>query len=111
MSTNTMTSQARAEERQVLRAVGVGADDHASCPVRAGGCDCEGRGHCAVRAGEMRACRRAGALIGSVAEQTALRDLAVWPRMFVTCWHGSRASGAVDGPACWRSGRRQAGRE
>jgi hypothetical protein len=78
------------EERQVLRAVGAGADDHATWPVHAGGCDGEGREHCAVRIEQMRASRRADALIESVAKETALRDLAVSSGMFVTCWHGSR---------------------
>ena len=74
----------------MLLAVGVDADDHSTWPVHAGGCDGEGDEHCAVRIEQMRAERRADALIDSVTKETALRDLALSPGQFVTTWHGVR---------------------
>jgi hypothetical protein len=78
------------KERRVLLAVGVDADDHSTWPVHAGGCDGEGDEHCAMRIEQMRAERRADALIDSVAKETALRDLALLPGQFVTTWRGAR---------------------
>jgi hypothetical protein len=78
------------EERRVLLAVGVDADDHSTWPVHAGGCDGEGDEQCAVRIEQMRAERRADALIDSVAKEMALGNLALSPGQFVTTWHGAR---------------------
>jgi hypothetical protein len=78
-------------DRDVLRAVGADADDHATWPVHAGGCDGEGDQHCSARIEQIRAQRRVNALIHSVAKQTALRGLALAPGQFVTTWHGARA--------------------
>lgn len=78
------------EERRMLLAVGVDADDHSTWPVHAGGCDGEGDEHCAVRIEQMRAERRVDALIDSVAKETALGNLALSPGQFVTTWHGAR---------------------
>ncbi|MBS1693101.1 MAG: hypothetical protein JST91_12855 [Actinobacteria bacterium] len=77
-------------DRQVLQAVGVDAENHQSWPVHAGGCDGAGPERCAVRVQQMRTERRTDALIDSVAKETALRDLALWPGQFVTTWHGAR---------------------
>jgi hypothetical protein len=78
------------EERRVLEAVGVDADDHSTWPVHAGGCDGEGEEHCAVHMEQMRVERRVDALIDSVAKETALAGLALSPGQFVTTWHGAR---------------------
>lgn len=78
------------EERRMLLAVGVDADDHSTWPLHAGGCDGEGDEHCAGRIEQMRAQGRADALIGSVTKETALHDLALSPGRFVTTWHGAR---------------------
>lgn len=77
-------------DRQVLGVVGVDADDHATWSVHAGGCDGVGEEHCVVRLEQMRAERRADALIDSVAKKTALRDLDLTPGQFVSTWHGAR---------------------
>jgi hypothetical protein len=82
-------------DRHVLRAVGVGADNHHTWPVHAGGCDGVGPEHCVVRMEQLRAVRRADALIDSVAKETALRGLALTPGQFVTTWHGARVGRVV----------------
>jgi hypothetical protein len=78
------------EEWRVLSATGVDADDHETWPVHAGSCDGAGDEHCAVRIEQMRAERRADALIDSVAKKMALRDLSLSPGQFVATWHGAR---------------------
>jgi hypothetical protein len=75
---------------QVLRAVGVDPEDHATWPIHMGGCDGEGQLHCAERIGQVRAERRAAALIESVAKETALREAGFSPGQMVTVWHGQR---------------------
>jgi hypothetical protein len=82
-------------DRHVLRAVGVDADNHHTWPVHAGGCDGVGPEPCVVRLEQLRAQRRADALIDSVAKETALRDLALTPGQFVTTWHGARVGRVV----------------
>lgn len=77
-------------DRLALRAVDVDPDDHSTWPLHAGGCDGEGSEHCSVRLEELRAARRAQALIDSVAKETALRELGLTPGQFVTTWHGGR---------------------
>lgn len=76
-------------DRKVLRAVG-DADNHHTWPDHAGGCDGVDSEHCVVRLEQMRAERRADALVDSVAKETALRDLALTPGQFVTTYHGAR---------------------
>ncbi len=83
------------EDRRILLAGGVDPDDHSTWPVHAGGCDGEGEEHCAVRIEQMRAERRAEALIDSVTKEMALRDLALSPGQFVTTWHGARVGMVV----------------
>jgi hypothetical protein len=80
---------------RVLRIVGVDREDHATWPVHAGGGDGEGAVHCAERIAQVRAARRAGALIGSVARETALRDAGLSPGLVVSTWHGRRAGVVV----------------
>lgn len=75
---------------QVLRAVGVDPEDHAAWPIHMGGCDGEGELHCAERIGQVRAERRAAALIESVAKETALREAGFSPGQMVTVWDGQR---------------------
>ena len=77
-------------DRQVLRAVGVDADNHHTWPVHAGGCDGVGLAHCVERMEQLRAERRAEALIDSAAKETTLRELALSPGQYVTTWHGAR---------------------
>lgn len=81
--------------RRVLLAVGVDAEDHATWPVHARGCDGEGDAHCWMRMEEMRAKRRADARIESVAKETAVRELALVPGHFVATWHGRRVGVVV----------------
>ena len=71
------------------------ADNHHTWPVHAGGCDGVGAEHCVVRMQQMRAQRRAAALIDSVAKQAALADLALRPGQFVSTWHGARVGMVV----------------
>jgi len=75
---------------RVLRVVGVDPEDHATWPVHAGGCDGEGAAHCAERIEQVRARRRADALLESVARETALREAGFSPGQAVTVWHGQR---------------------
>ncbi len=78
-------------DRRALKAVGVDADDHSTWAVHAAGCDGEGDEHCVVRIEQMRAERRADALIESVAKETTLSDLHLTVGQFVTTWHGARS--------------------
>lgn len=82
-------------DRRVLRVVGVDPEDHATWPVQAGGCDGEGAAHCAERIEQVRAGRRADALIESVARETALREAGFSPGQAVTVWHGQRVGVVV----------------
>ena len=83
------------EARTVLRAVGINADNHETWPMHAGGCDGQGREHCAIRIAGMRAERRVDALLTSVEKETTLRDLGLAVGDTVTTWHGSRAGKVV----------------
>lgn len=82
-------------DRKVLRAAGVDPEDHATWPVHLRGCDGEGKDHCAERLEEIRAARRAEALVKSVAKETALREAGFSPGQVVTAWYGNRVGVVV----------------
>jgi len=86
---------ASVEERAVLRAAGIDADNHETWPLHAGGCDGYGRQHCAIRIDEVRFQRRVDSLLTSVEKETTLRDLGLAVGDTVTTWHGARAGKVV----------------
>lgn len=78
------------EAEQVLRLIGVKVDDHRTWWLHIGGCDQQGTAPCRVRIDEMRAERRAEALLDSIAKETALREPRMRVGAYVTAWSGRR---------------------
>jgi hypothetical protein len=92
---NGPEGSASEEERAVLRAARIDADNHQTWPMHMDGCDGYGRQHCVIRIDEVRFQRRVDSLLTSVEKETTLRDLGLAVGDTVTTWHGARAGKVV----------------
>ena len=82
-------------ERQALHLYGIDPDNHETWEIHIGGCDGEGRAHCATRKENLRIERRVESLIESVAKETALREAGFEVGQHVLAWYDSRIGKVV----------------